>query len=156
MKGNDDTVLRWVVLRVETTGYWEFTAQNPPESRRPDRVWTVYLVSMDLGVHICSVTPSAEMWFVENYPEWDEEPPDDVREAWHEWTMTAEDEQVIYMDLPGLRRQFRDLSLLYTEGQEGCEWRGTPRSGPNWCYVDSATTAERDALLEYVRCNAMI
>lgn len=152
MKGNEDTPLRWVVLRMDTTCYWEFTAQNPPEGPRPARMWTVYLTSLDLGVHICSLTPSAELWFVENYPEWDDDVDDAVREAWYEWALTAEDEQVTYMDMSSVRCMVPDLAALHKDAT----WDGTPRHGKNWRYVETAPSAQVDALLEYVRGNSLV
>lgn len=153
MKGNESTPLRWVVLRIDTTPHWNFDVRAPNE-HRPDRVYTVWCTSFDLGVHICSATPSAEMWFVESYPEWDDRDgvSDADREAWQEWVMASPEEEVVYMNLPDLRQSFPDLAAY----EKDENWHGTPRTGKGWAFVGEHPENERDNILEYVRCNSQI
>lgn len=161
----DPKLVRWFVVRIDETRHWNLHLLDAllkkecmPERRAPtdkvyvppmpDKVYSVYMVSPDIGVHICSLTASTEAWFLEDIASWPAfiEVPDDVHETTSCWIQaaSADTEMVTYFDQSSLFRNI-DTSTV---------------SGPNWRYLGYTSLPgteehdeERDALFEYERGN---
>jgi hypothetical protein len=161
----DPKLVRWFVVRLDETNHWsleilrEFLNKEcAPKGRdqtdkvyvppMPEKIYATYMVSPDIGVHICSLTPSVEAWFLEDIASWPNfvEVPEDVYEYVSSWVQeaSADAEMVTYFDHVGL---FRNIDT-------------TLASGPNWKYLGHTSLPgteehdeERDALFEYERGN---
>ena len=74
----DPKLIRWFVVRLDETKYWdqsslaELLQKECGRSVLPDKIYSTYLVSPDIGVHICSFQASVEAWFLESFPWWEE------------------------------------------------------------------------------------
>jgi hypothetical protein len=150
----DPKLIRWFVVRLDETKYWdqsslaELLQKECGRSVLPDKIYSTYLVSPDIGVHICSFQASVEAWFLESFPWWEEsvDLPDDIHEYSCVWVQegASQTELVTYFDHGDF---FRDIDTSVV-------------SGPDWKYIGHTSLPgtedhdeERDALFEYERGN---
>jgi len=154
---------RYFLIRINETDY--LNRWDTDDGPRPDDVWSVYLCSPDIGVHLCEAAPSTWCEHVETYATFRDDAPDDAAEAvrqgvresdlWLEWGTDADH----YRHRSDVMRLFPELAAWLAanpEPEDKIHTSGT------WAFVgicdpDTDDGAEYlEKLGEYVRCNAVL
>ena len=93
----------------------DFTGHLNPELKHPklDKLFSVYVYDPGLGVHICSMTASSEMWLVDSAYTCSDDLTEEEREDLDEWVRDAcaHDEMVEYFDYRSVEGSPRVNSL---------------------------------------------
>jgi hypothetical protein len=133
--------LRWYAVKMNETRHWsldllrgrlaESCKTFDPDLHMPAGIYATYLWSPDVGVHICSLQRSAELYFCQSHAEWASgvDVPDEVGDCVSEWILEGDafTEPVDYFDYNETLRNHPVFSAL---------------AGPTWEYVGS--TAKED------------
>jgi len=91
---------KWVAIEFDETGYWN---EDFLEKYGIEKVRAVYVYNENLYVHCCEITPSYELWFINDYPVMKSEADTGREEAW-EAVMEASTEPVEYHHVQHLDR----------------------------------------------------
>lgn len=143
----DATKLRWYVVALDETTFWRLDKLEQrlrEQLGRFEPTWlpsvkAKYVSSPDVGVHICSFQRSAEAFYIESFPAWSHDVPDEVVEIASEFLIEHDSsEPVAYFDHSSFFR-----------GIDGV-------AGENYRFIGSSPVEDDghlDAIIEYERGN---
>lgn len=99
MRYNPEIKPDYWLVKLDEREYWREDIQSATTE-----IYGIYLVDRNLHVHICSATPSAELWFIANDPVWLESLSEEKRDELDDAVRSAYDEPVSYTDARDIDR----------------------------------------------------
>ena len=125
---NDKAQLRWYVVKLDHTHYWNLPLLRAYLEKRkvpvaiPSSIHAYYLTSIDIGVHIASFQRSAELTFLHSMPTLDVEVSEETAEAISTWILDGDAEGQESVD-------YMDWGFIFNKAME------TSPAGPSWRFV---------------------
>lgn len=162
----DNKRLRWYALCRDESEYWALEGLREEIIERFDiesetlgeiKVFATYVGSPDVGVHICSMTPSAELWYIQSFAVCDPflgEVEEEIREYIDEWIRDGDREtnEVDYHDMnaypPGIKSAMEGHDQV-----RNIRWRFLGTTGNDYNEKDTDAAGELASMIEDERCN---
>ena len=101
MSAKKEVKSNWYAIALDHTEYWLIPEEYKPYIKA---MGAYYVYDANRHVYCCEVTPSYELWFVENFPVFTDDVTDEIREDFFDWMAGAWDEDVAYMHVIDIDR----------------------------------------------------